>query len=75
MDTATDPRADLGARIKRRRADLGWTQQDLSVRSGVGKPLIGLVETGRCGLSPASLERVADALGVTMDWLWRGDHA
>ena len=66
------PRAEMGARIKDLREAARWSQQDLAVRAGVGRSLLALVETGRCGLSPASLERVADALGVTMDWLWRG---
>jgi len=70
---STQPQAEMGDRVRQARDRLGWTQQDLAVRAGISRPLVALAETGRCRLSPASLERVADALGVTMDWLWRGD--
>jgi len=69
------PRAEMGARIKALREAKDWTQHELAAKAKVGRALLSLVETGRCGLSNEKLAAVADALGVTMDWLWRGDHA
>jgi len=73
MEQATImPRTELGDRIRLCRDRLNWSQQDLAVRAGVSRQLIGLVETGRCGLSNETLAVMADVFGVTMDWLWRG---
>ena len=72
MEQVDYPSAEMGTRIKARRAALGLSQHDLAAQAGVGRSLLSLVEIGRSGLSAESMARMADALGVTMDWLWRG---
>lgn len=63
----------MGARIRERRAVLGWSQRDLARRSGVSKGMISFVETGGGGIGTEHTARLADALGVTMDQLWHGE--
>lgn len=47
----------------------GWTQADLSARSGVARDLIAQIETHRKNGSIESLSRLARTLGVPMEAL------
>jgi len=47
----------------------GWTQLDLSCKSGVGRDLIAQIETRRKNGSVETLDRIARALGVPIEAL------
>jgi len=47
----------------------GWTQSDLSVKSGVARDLIAQIETRRKNGSTQSLSRLARALGIPLELL------
>lgn len=66
----TEEPAGVGARVRALRERAGWTQGDLSDRSGVRQNTISSIETGETP-SPTgrTLGRIADALGVTVDAL------
>lgn len=49
----------IGARVRRARAELGWTQQELADRVGVSKELIFGIENGRRSVSRATLGPLA----------------
>lgn len=51
------------------RAHRGWTQAELSEKSGVARDLIAQIETGRRNGSIQSLNRLARALGVPIESL------
>ena len=51
----------------------GWTQSDLSVKSGVARDLIAQIETRRKNGSTQSLSRLARALGVPLEVLVEDD--
>jgi ribosome-binding protein aMBF1 (putative translation factor) len=51
----------------------GWTQSDLSVKSGVARDLIAQIETRRKNGSAQSLSRLARALGVPLEVLVEDD--
>ena len=52
-------------RVKELREAKGWTQVDLSERSGVRRPTISAIENQQTsGVDFDVLERLADALGV-----------
>lgn len=74
MDYEHVPKRAMGERIRSLRTERGWRQEDLATRAGVGRRHLGLVETGRSGLSTANLFAVADALGADARWLWHGDE-
>lgn len=52
------------------RRDLGWSQQELAARSGVSRPEVSAVETGRQSPSTATALRLAAALGRTVEELF-----
>lgn len=54
----------LGERLVRLRLEAGWTQKELSDRSGVSLRTIGKAENGETGLRLYNATRLADALGV-----------
>lgn len=53
----------IGGRVKTRRKNLGWTQEDLGKRIGVGGTRISHIEHGAWDLTTAMLSRLADGLG------------
>lgn len=55
----------LGEAVKARRQDLGFTQEQLSLRSDLHQRWVSNVETGKRNPSYASLRRLAAALELT----------
>jgi transcriptional regulator with XRE-family HTH domain len=62
----------FGARLKAIRARRGVTQQWLAIKAGVSYAAIVHYENDGTVPSADNLARLADALGFTMDELWRG---
>jgi transcriptional regulator with XRE-family HTH domain len=57
----------LGERLKRRRAERGWTAAELARRAGVSKAYLSRLEAGKTVRpSAAVLEHLATALGTTV---------
>lgn len=50
--------------VKKLRLKKGWSQKDLSERSGVGQDTISGVESGKHEPRPSTLRKLASALGV-----------
>ena len=64
----------LGRRIKLLRERAGLSQHELAARSGVSRTTIASIETGiRPSLLVDNAVKLADALGVSLDLLVRGD--
>ena len=59
----------LGDKIRRQRRRLGLTLDELAVRSGVSKPYLSLIETGRVPNPPSDekLQSLEQALGFISD--------
>jgi transcriptional regulator with XRE-family HTH domain len=62
----------LGRRIKERRRALGLTQQELAQALGVTPQHISVIEQDKRTPSLSSLARMAEQLGVTVDFLVAG---
>jgi len=57
----------LGEVVRRRRLELGLTQHELAARSGLSRPAIAAIETGRIALPGRDeLASLAGALRVTV---------
>lgn len=59
----------LGKRIREERLKLHFTQERLAEAIGVSNTYIGLIERGERSLSLDTLVRLANQLGVTVDYL------
>jgi DNA-binding XRE family transcriptional regulator len=62
----------LGERIKTRRQQLGWTQDRLASEAGISKGFLSDLERDERNVSAEYLQRIARALGVTLDFLVEG---
>ena len=58
-----------GERLRKQRKDLGLTQKDLSIKTGIPMKRIGEVENGLHNPSLAMVYRLAKTLGITMEEL------
>lgn len=52
-------------RIKEIRESAGVSQKDLATKANVSRPYLSDLEKNRRGAKPETLQRIAEALGVT----------
>jgi y4mF family transcriptional regulator len=64
--------AVVGQRIKERRVELGWTQEQLAQKAGISKSFLSELENGKRSVSADNLLDLARALGVSLDHLMTG---
>ena len=62
----------IGKRIRERRKELNLTQEDLAKALGFTPQHISVIEQDKRGPSLLSLARLAEELGVTIDYLITG---
>lgn len=71
MESANKLRYIVGERIKNRRKEKGWTQEQLAEKAGMHPTYIGKLERGEKSLTLDSLENVVIALDTTYEELFR----
>ena len=64
--------ASVGERIRGRRAELGWTQDQLAQKAGLSKSFLSDLENGKRSVGANNLLDIARALGVSLDFLMTG---
>lgn len=64
----------LGERIKGRRLELNWVQDDLAVKSGLSKGFLSDLENGKRNVSANNLLDIARVLSVSLDYLMKGEE-
>ncbi|HEX3350951.1 MAG TPA: helix-turn-helix transcriptional regulator [Acetobacteraceae bacterium] len=62
----------VGHRIRSTRVERGWTQDQLAAEVGVSRSAVAQWETDRAGQVRGNLSRIAEALGVTVEYLLHG---
>jgi transcriptional regulator with XRE-family HTH domain len=62
----------VGDRIRERRLELGWTQDQLCTKTGLSKSFLSELESGKRSVSAANLLSIASALSVSLDYLMTG---
>lgn len=62
----------LGERLRYRRRQMGWTQEQLAVQAGTNQAVIQKIENGK-SLRPRKIDEIADVLEVNPAWLMFGD--
>ena len=63
---------DVGLRIIERRKRLGLTQEALAEKADVTPQFISYAESGKRAMRPENLLKMANALGVSTDYLLTG---
>ncbi|MGO4535597.1 helix-turn-helix domain-containing protein [Leifsonia sp. 2MCAF36] len=56
----------LNAHLRTARERAGWTQKEIAARSGIAHSAISRFENGKASVTTATLEMLADSLGVTL---------
>jgi transcriptional regulator with XRE-family HTH domain len=72
MKAGDSNQGSVGGRIRQVRADRGWTQDQLATEVGVSRSAVAQWETDRAGQVRGNLSRIADALGVSVEYLLHG---
>lgn len=67
----TDPRILFGERLIELRKAKGWSQERLSLESGVARSYLGGVERGQRNIALINICRLAEALAVSPEELLR----
>jgi transcriptional regulator with XRE-family HTH domain len=64
----------LGARLRRKRREKGWTQEQLAIKAGTNQAVIQKIENGK-SLRPRKINEIAQVLEVNPAWLMFGDRS
>lgn len=64
---------EIGARIRTVRRERGWTQDELAQAVRVSRSAVAQWETGRAGQLIPNLARIAEVLGVGVEFLTHGN--
>lgn len=64
--------SSVGDRIKQRRLELGWTQDQLCTKAGLSKSFLSELENGKRSVSAENLLEIARAMNVSLDYLMTG---
>jgi transcriptional regulator with XRE-family HTH domain len=67
--------ATVGERIKARREELGWKQDDLATNAGISKSFLSDIENGKRNVGADKLLDIARALSLSLDYLMTGKNA
>ncbi|MCG8428840.1 MAG: helix-turn-helix domain-containing protein [Chromatiales bacterium] len=62
----------LGLRMRMRRQEKGWTQEQLALRAGTNQAVIQKIENGK-SLRPRKIDQIAAVLEVNPAWLMFGE--
>ena len=62
-----------GDRIKAAREKLNWKQEQLAQAAGISKGFLSDIENDKRNISSKSALKIADALGISLDYLIRGE--
>lgn len=65
--------ATLGQRMRKKRQEKGWTQEQLAVRAGTNQAVIQKIENGK-SLRPRKIDQIAEVLDVNPAWLMFGEE-
>ncbi len=62
----------LAERLRIKRKEVGWTQEQLAQKVGSSQAVIQKIENGK-SLRPRKIDSIAEVLGTTPAWLMFGD--
>lgn len=62
----------LGTRIRKRRKELGWTQEELALKAGIDRSYVGGVERGERNITFLTLCRLCKVMKCDLGTLGAG---
>ena len=62
----------FGERVRDLRKNCGWSQEDLALECELDRTYVGGVERGERNLALRNIEKIADALGISISDLMDG---
>jgi len=62
----------VGERIKAKRLELGWTQEELCKKAGISTGFLSDLENQKRSVSAETLLDIARVLGLSLDYLMKG---
>lgn len=65
-------RNKFGKQVRNLRRERSWSQEDLADNSGVHRTYIGAIERGEQNVSIDNIIKLAKALGVSLEQLFKG---
>ena len=63
----------LGERVRYKRHQKGWTQDQLAIHADTNQAVIQKIENGK-SLRPRKIDKIAEVLGVNPAWLMFGEQ-
>lgn len=63
----------VGERIKARRLELGWTQEELCQKANISTGFLSDLENNKRSVSAETLLGIARVLSLSLDYLMKGD--
>jgi len=66
--------SNMGKRIFERRKELRLSQEELAERADTNKQTISLAEHGKQELRASNVVKIANALGISTDYLLKGER-
>lgn len=66
-----DIKKTLGDRIRDVRSGRGWSQEELADRASISRSFMGEIERGQSSATIDSLEKITNALEITLEDLFR----
>ena len=66
-------RKNLGLSIRKIRMNKGFTQESLSLESGVSRSHIAMIEAGKRDITVSSLFKISRALGINLSEIFKFD--
>ena len=70
---AMDPRERFGRQVRRYRKANNWSQEKLAAETGLDRTYIGGVERGQRNIALLNIHKIADALGIQVQELFKGE--
>jgi ribosome-binding protein aMBF1 (putative translation factor) len=62
----------FGERVRELRKECGWSQEELALECGLDRTYMGGIERGERNVALRNIEKIADALGLTIADLMAG---
>ena len=73
MDKRSNVSQKIGRRIAELRKEVGLTQEQLAVKTGLDRTFVGYIEKGDRNPSIETANKIARALGITIDEIFKFD--